>query len=488
MVEDLIILGVLLLPFRQLQIMKAITIINVSIHRVSDVCGFTRVRKGIRTLTCFCSCFIFPERLTLLIPSGIIMEVEIGQTVAERFLRYVKYDTQSAEDSKTYPSTEKQKELGRHLVEELKELGLKDASMDQYGYVTATLTPNIKRTAPIIGLLAHMDTSPEISGKDVKPQVHKNYRGGDIVLPGDTAQIIRISENPELGKKVGNDIITSDGTTLLGADDKAGIAEILDAVHYLVKHPEIEHGTIKVAFTPDEEVGTGVKYFDVKKFRAQYAYTMDGETLGEVENETFCADSVRVTFRGVLFHPGYAKGKLVNSVKLASTFVDKLPKDRDSPETTEKLEGYVHPNAIQGAVDNTTIKFIIRDFQVDGLKKKEQFLKALADETVRNYPRSSFTFEVEESYRNMRYVLDKYPEVVQKAMDAVQMAGLQSRLHSIRGGTDGARLCYMGLPTPNLATGGHNYHSKLEWISVQDMKKAVEVILNVVKVWAGVTG
>jgi tripeptide aminopeptidase len=412
------------------------------------------------------------------------MAVEIGQTVVDRFLRYVKYDTQSAEDSKTYPSTEKQKELGRHLVEELKKLNLKDASIDQYGYVTATLTANIKRSVPVIGLLGHMDTSPEITGKDVKPQVHKNYRGGDIILPGDRTQVIRMSESPELERKIGDDIITSDGTTLLGADDKAGIAEVLDAVHYLVNHPEIEHGTVKVAFTPDEEVGTGVKYFDVKRFGAQYAYTMDGETLGEVENETFSADSARVTFGGVLFHPGYAKGKLVNSIKVTAAFLDKLPKDRDSPETTEKLDGYVHPNTIQGAVDSTTIKFIIRDFTLDGLKKKEESLKILAEQTVREYPNSSFTFEVEESYRNMRIILDKYPEVVEKAMEAVRMAGLQPRLHSIRGGTDGARLCYMGLPTPNLATGGHNFHSKLEWISVQDMKKTVEVILNVVKVWA----
>jgi tripeptide aminopeptidase len=412
------------------------------------------------------------------------MAVEIGQTVVDRFLRYVKYDTQSAEGSKTYPSTEKQKELGRYLVEELKKLDLKDASIDQYCYVTATLTANIKRSVPVIGLLGHMDTSPEITGKDVKPHVHKNYRGGDIVLPGDRTQVIRMSESPELERKIGDDIITSDGTTLLGADDKAGIAEILDAVHYLVNHPEIEHGTVKVAFTPDEEVGTGVKYFDVKRFGAQYAYTMDGETLGEVENETFSADSARVTFGGVLFHPGYAKGKLVNSIKVTAAFLDKLPKDRDSPETTEKLDGYVHPNTIQGAVDSTTIKFIIRDFTLDGLKKKEESLKILAAETVREYPNSSFTFEVEESYRNMRIILDKYPEAVEKAMEAVRMAGLQPRLHSIRGGTDGARLCYMGLPTPNLATGGHNFHSKLEWISVQDMKKTVEVILNLVKVWA----
>jgi tripeptide aminopeptidase len=412
------------------------------------------------------------------------MQVEIGMTVVERFLRYVKFDTQSAEDSKTYPSTEKQKDLGRQLAEELNDLGLKDASIDQRGYVTATLTTNIQHPVPIIGFIAHMDTSPDISGKNVKPQINNNYLGGDILLPGDNTQIIRILENPELRKKIGDDIITADGTTLLGADDKAGIAEIMDAMHYLVNHPEIEHGTIKVAFTPDEEVGTGVKYFDVKQFGAQYAYTMDGEALGEVENENFCADSVRVTFHGVPFHPGYAKGKMVNAIKIASTFIDKLPKDENSPETSEKMEGYLHPNAIQGGVENTTIKLIIRDFDVEGLNKKEEILRSLAEETVRNYPKSRFTFEIVKSYRNMRHILDKYPEVIDKAMTAVRMTGMEPRLHSIRGGTDGARLCYMGLPTPNIGTGGHNYHSKLEWISTQDMKKAVEVILNIANVWA----
>jgi len=410
--------------------------------------------------------------------------IEIGDTVVERFLRYVKYDTQSAEGTGTYPSTEKQKELAKQLVEELKELRLKDASMDEHGYVTATLTANTQRAVPVIGLVAHMDTSPEVSGKDVKPQIHRKYPGGDIALSGDSSQVIRVSDSPELAKKIGNDIITSDGTTLLGADDKAGIAEIMDAIHYLMKHPEFEHGTIKIAFTPDEEVGTGVKYFDVKKFGAKYAYTLDGETIGEVENETFCADSATITFRGVPFHPGYAKGKLVNSIKIASAFVEKLPKDKMSPETTEKKEDYVHPNSIQGGVENTTVKFIVRDFEVKGLKEKEEFLSNLAEEAVRSYPRSSFEFKVEESYRNMKYVLDKYPEVIEKAMEAVRMAGLEPRLHSIRGGTDGARLCYMGLPTPNIATGGHNYHSKLEWISVQDMKKAVETILNLVNVWS----
>ena len=267
------------------------------------------------------------------------MTVEIGQTVIERFLRYVKYDTQSTENSTTYPSTEKQKELGKQLVYELKELSLQDASIDGYGYVTATLPANIQRTTPTIGFIAHMDTSPEVSGKDVKPQIHENYSGNDIILPGDNTQILRPSENPELAKKIGNEIITSDGTTLLGADDKAGVAEIVDAVHYLTTHPEIEHGIIKVAFTPDEEVGKGVEYFDVKKFGAQYAYTLDGETLGEVENETFSADSVQVTVRGVPFHPGYALGRLVNSIKIASTFVEKLPKDRDSPKQPRRWKG-----------------------------------------------------------------------------------------------------------------------------------------------------
>jgi tripeptide aminopeptidase len=329
-----------------------------------------------------------------------------------------------------------------------------------------------------------MDTSPELSGKDVKPQTHENYTGDDIVLAGDNTQILRPSENPELAKKIGNGIITADGTTLLGADDKAGVAEIVDAVHYLVNNPKIQHGTIKVAFTPDEEVGSGVEHFDVRKFGAQYAYTIDGETPGEVENETFSADSANVTFHGISFHPGYAKGRLVNSIKIASAFVNKLPKDRISPETTGKMEGYVHPYIVEGGVESTSVKFIIRDFDDNELKKKEETLRALAEETVRSYPNSNFTFEVEESYRNMKRVLDRHPQVVEKAMEAVRITGLQPRLQSIRGGTDGARLCYMGLPTPNLASGQHNFHSKLEWISIQDMKKASEIIVNLAKVWA----
>ena len=410
--------------------------------------------------------------------------VEIGETVAERFLRYVKCDTQSAEKSETYPSTGKQKEFGRKLVEELQELGLEGASIDEYGYVMATLPANIRRAVPVIGFMAHMDTSPALSGKDVKPLIHESYAGADIVLPGDNTQILRRSENPELSKKIGEGIITGDGTTLLGADDKAGVAEIMDMAHFLVNNPEVHHGTIKVAFTPDEEVGSGVEHFDVQKFGAEYAYTMDGETLGDVENETFSADSVHVTFRGISFHPGYAKGRLVNSIKVASAFVNKLPKERMSPETTEELEGYVHPYLVEGGVESTSVQFIVRDFDDDELKKKEEMLRGLVEETVRSYPKSNFTFEVEETYRNMKRVLDKHPQVVEKAMDAIGMTGLQPRLGRIRGGTDGARLCYMGLPTPNLASGQHNFHSKLEWISIQDMKKASEVIVNLVKVWA----
>ena len=409
---------------------------------------------------------------------------EIGQTVVERFLRYVKFDTQSADNATTFPSTEKQKDLGRVLANELKQAGLKDASIDEYGYVTASLPANHSRPSPTIGFIAHIDTSPDVSGKNVRPQIHENYSGTDITLLGDTTQVLRPSENPELAQKIGNGIITSDGTTLLGADDKAGVAEIVDAVSYLANHPEIEHGTIKVAFTPDEEVGGGVDHFNVRDFGAQYAYTLDGETVGEVENETFSADSFQITFRGVSFHPGYARGRLVNSIKIASAFVDKLPKDGNSPETTERMEGFVHPNMIQGGVEDTTIKFIVRDFENDGLRRKEESLRALAEETVRHYQNSNFTFKVEESYRNMKPILDQHPQVVAKAMDAIRMAGLQPRLHSIRGGTDGARLCYMGLPTPNVGTGGHNFHSKLEWISIQDMKKAVEVIVNLAKLWS----
>jgi tripeptide aminopeptidase len=373
--------------------------------------------------------------------------------------------------------------LGAVLVEELEEMGL-EAQMDKHGYVTGELPGNAKKKTPTIGLIAHMDTSPGVSGANVKPQIHRDYKGGDIVLSGDSSQVIRVEDNPLLAKQIGNDIITSDGTTLLGADNKAGIAEIFDAVHHLVAHPEIEHGTIKIAVTPDEEVGTGTKYFDVEKFGADYAYTVDGETAGEIDNETFCADTVTLTIHGINVHPGYAKDKLVNSIKIAAEIIDQLPRNALSPETTEKREGYLHPNSISGGVESTTIKLLIRDFTVDGLKKHEEMLRILADKVMAKHPRARLDFQVEEPYRNMKYKIDEDPRVVEYAMEAVRCAGLEPKLHMIRGGTDGARLSYQGLLTPNIFTGGHNFHSKLEWIAVQDMQKAVEVILHLVQIWA----
>ena len=412
------------------------------------------------------------------------MNKKIEYSVVERFLKYVKYDTQSDENSETYPSTEKQKILGKELVIELKELGLTDAEMDEYGYVTATLESNIDRSVPTIGLIAHMDTSPDVSGADVKPIVHRKYQGGDIVLPGDPSQIIRYNDNQELANQVGNIIITSDGTTLLGADNKAGIAEIFDAVHHLVKNPEIEHGKIRIAITPDEEIGQGTKYFNVKKFAADYAYTIDGETVGEVEDETFCADAVNIKITGKNVHPGYAKNKMINSIKIAVAIMDKLPKDSLSPETTENRQGYVHPNNLTGTVEETTIKFLIRDFTVQGLKQHEQFLKGLTEQVMEDYPGAKLEFKVEESYRNMKYKIDEDPKVVEYALEAVRRSGIEPKKSIIRGGTDGAMLSYKSLLTPNIFTGGHNFHSKQEWISVQDMQKAVEVIINLIQIWA----
>lgn len=404
-------------------------------------------------------------------------------TVVERFLRYVKYDTQSSEDSTTFPSTEKQKILGQVLADELKEIGMQNVELDEFGYVYAELPSNTDKNVPPIGFLAHMDTSPEVSGANVNPIIHKNYDGGKIVLPADPTQVIDPEEHPDLKEQIGNDIITADGTTLLGADNKAGLAEIVDAMRYLIQHPEIKHGPIKVCFTPDEEVGRGTEKIRLDRFGAKYAYTVDGESIGEIENETFCADTVILTIQGFNCHPGYAKNKLVNAIKIAADFIDALPKDSLSPETTEGREGYVHPYFVNGGVDVTTIKILIRDFEEAGLKEKEAFLKALAEEIVSKYPKASFKFEVQESYRNMRYVLDQHPQVVQYALEAVERAGIKPKLNIIRGGTDGSRLSYMGLPCPNIFAGEHAFHSRLEWISVQDMQKAVDVIVNLCQIW-----
>ncbi len=402
----------------------------------------------------------------------------------DRFLTYVKFDTQSSEESDTYPSTEKQKELGRHLVKELKELGLQDVEMDEHGYVFATLPANVDYDVPVIGLISHMDTSPEVSGANVNPIIHENYQGQDIVLPNDPEQVIKFDQNPELKHCIGKDIITTDGTTLLGADDKAGIAEIMGTLQYLIENPEIKHGTIRVAFTVDEEVGTGTKYFDVKKFGADYAYTIDGESLGEIEDETFCADTAYVTIKGVNVHPGYAKGKMINGIKIGAELIERLPKDRMSPETTEGREGYLHPHAFKGSVELTEITFLVRDFTVEGLEEKEKFLKDLCDELSQKYQPATVTMKVEESYRNMKYKIDEDPKVVEYAIEAVKRAGIEPRHSLIRGGTDGSRLSFMGLLTPNIFTGGHNFHSKKEWICIYDMEKAVETLVNLVQIWA----
>jgi len=405
----------------------------------------------------------------------------LEHTCVERFLRYVTFDTQSSEESSTFPSTEKQKLLGQELVQDLRTIGLSDAMMDEWGYVTATLPPTVSHETPVIGLIAHMDTSPDVSGKDVKPTWHRGYKGGDLTLP--SGLVIRAQENPALAGQIGNDLITSDGATLLGADNKAGIAEILDALHHLITHPEIPHGVIRVAITPDEEVGRGTEHFDVKKFAAHFAYTIDGESLGEVEDETFSADSVTIRIQGVNVHPGYAKDKLVNAIKIAAEIVDQLPRYSLSPETTEKREGYVHPHGLTGTVEEATIKFLIRDFTVEGLKEKETFLQRLATEVMKRHGRAKMDFRVEESYRNMKYKLDEEPRVVEYALEAVRRAGVTPVQSIIRGGTDGSKLSYQGLLTPNIFTGGHNFHSRQEWISVQDMQKAVEVIVHLVQIW-----
>ena len=401
----------------------------------------------------------------------------------DRFLKYVKYDTQSNEDSTTFPSDPKQLELSKVLVEELKVIGLKDAEMDEYGYVMATLPSNTSKNVPTIGFIAHVDTSPAVTGANVNPIIHKNYKGGDIVLPKDPTKIIDAAGNPELKEMIGLDIITTDGTTLLGADDKAGIAEIMDAMNYLIQHPEVKHGTIRVCFTPDEEVGRGTEKFDVQKYGAKYAYTIDGSTRGEVETETFSADAVVLKFHGKNVHPGYAKNKMINAVKIASRFLEMLPKISLSPETTDKREGYVHPTSIKSDETLATIKFIIRDFDASKLKEYENLLKELAEKAVLQFPGSTMEFEVIEQYRNMKYILDQHPLVEANAVEALNRLGIKPINSAIRGGTDGARLSFMGLPAPNLFAGGHNFHGFAEYIAIQDMEAAVKMIVTLANVW-----
>jgi len=406
--------------------------------------------------------------------------------VVERFLRYVRMDTQSDENSESYPSTPGQLDLGRILVDELKTIGLQDVEMDKHGYVTATLPANTTSDEaskiPVIAFIAHMDTYHEVSGKNVRPIIHQNYDGTDIRLHADSGETIRVDDNPELRDFMGDDIITADGTTLLGADDKAGIAEIMAAMEYLVQHPEIKHGHIRVAFTPDEEIGNGTKYFDVEKFGAQYAYTMDGGYPGEVENETFCADTATVVVKGKDVHPGYAKNKMINAVRAASYFIG-LFQENALPETTEDREGYLHPYNIEGNVSEARITILLRDFQVEGLIEKKRWLEEWIETTGKQFPGVELELEITESYRNMIYKLQEDDRVMEYAIEAVKQAGLKPIQRAIRGGTDGARLSFMGLLTPNLFAGGMNFHSKQEWVAVGSMKKAVETILHLVQIW-----
>jgi tripeptide aminopeptidase len=404
-------------------------------------------------------------------------------TVTERFLRYVVIDTQSDPGSATCPSTDKQKNLGRLLAAELQAMGLRDAHLDDFGYVYATIPANTDKQVPVICFCSHMDTSPDCSGKDVKPQIVRNYSGGDIVLPGDPTQVIRAAEHPALKDQIGSDIVTSDGTTLLGADNKAGLAEIMDAAHFLVQNPQIRHGAIKILFTPDEEIGRGVDKADLKKLAADFAYTIDGETAGNIEDETFSADGAILTIEGVSVHPGFAKGKMEHAIKIAAAIVDRLPKETCSPETTEGKEGFLHPIAIAGALEKATLGFIVRDFTDEGLKKKEALLDSIVKDVMKDFPRSSYRLEIKPQYRNMKQVIDRHPEIVDHAMEAIRRAGLTPKKTSIRGGTDGSRLSFMGLPCPNIFAGEHAFHSRLEWVSRQDMEKAVQTIVHLAMIW-----
>ncbi|KQS33736.1 peptidase T [Dyadobacter sp. Leaf189] len=405
-------------------------------------------------------------------------------SVLERFLRYVQIDTQSDPESESFPSTAKQRDLSNLLAVELLQMGVSDAHVDEHGYVYATIPSNSGKTnVPVICFCSHVDTSPDVTGANVKPIVHENWDGTDIVLPDDHTQVLRPGELHDLDQQIGNDIVTASGKTLLGADNKAGVAEIMAAAEYLINHPEIRHGEIKILFTPDEEVGRGTERVDLAKLGAHYGYTVDGEAAGTLENETFSADGVKITISGVSTHPGYALGKLENAVKIAADIIARLPKDTLSPETTENKEGFIHPTHIEGIQEKVTLGFIIRDFTTAGLHEKEEYLKSIVDEVLKAYPNSTADFKVQEQYRNMKEVLDKYPEIIAHAEEAMRRAGLNPVCRSIRGGTDGSRLSFMGLPCPNIFAGEHAFHSKLEWVSVQDMEKAVETIVNICCVW-----
>ena len=403
-------------------------------------------------------------------------------SVLDRFLRYVQIDTRADESSTTCPTTPGQLTLQRLLADELTELGLSDVSLDANGYLMATVPATIRGAAPTIGFIAHVDTSPEMPGEGVKPIVHRAWDGRDIVLPDDPTAILRAADYPDLAAQVGHDIVTASGTTLLGADDKAGVAAIVAAAEHLMAHPEIPHGPIRVGFTPDEEIGRGANLFDVARFGAVCAYTLDGGNCGELEFESFSADAMRVSFIGFNTHPGYAKGKMVNAIKAAARFVDRLPKDGLSPETTDGYDGYLHPYQFEASVDRTSVRVLLRDFVTSGLRDKQRLVERIAAE-VASETGTRVEFVVDEQYRNMREVLDLHPDVVERARTAIRRAGLTPIEKPIRGGTDGSRLSFMGLPTPNLFAGEHNFHSRLEWTSRQDLEQAVAVIVELARAW-----
>jgi tripeptide aminopeptidase len=404
------------------------------------------------------------------------------ETVTDRFLRYVVIDTQSDAASPTQPSTEKQKNLGRLLVAELLEMGIADAHLDEHGYIYATVPANTDKQVPVLCLCSHMDTAPDFTGTDVRPQVVKNYAGGDIVLSSNRKQVIRAAEHPALAEQIGNDIITTDGTTLLGADDKAGIAEIMTAAKFLIDNPDIRHGAVRILFTTDEEIGRGVDKVDLEKLGADFGYTVDGETAGHIEDETFSADGVKITIQGVAIHPGFAKDRMENAIKIAAAIVDRLPRDA-APETTEGRQGFVHPTGVAATMEQATINLIVRDFRDEGLAEKEAMLEAVVREVMEAYPGSSYSFEVTEQYRNMKAVVGRHPEIVDNALEAIRRAGMEPYRGAIRGGTDGSRLSFMGLPCPNIFAGGHAFHSPLEWVSSQDMEKAVKTLVELARVW-----
>jgi tripeptide aminopeptidase len=401
-----------------------------------------------------------------------------------RFLEYVQIDTQSDPESKSFPSTEKQKNLGKLLATQLKTMGVVDAHIDEFGYVYATIPATVTNNVPVICLCAHMDTAPDCSGSGVKPIVHANYKGQDLILPDDTSQVISTVEHPYLLEKIGDDIVTASGLTLLGADDKAGVAIIMEVVHQLMQNKGLAHGEIKILFTPDEEVGRGVEHVDLDKLGADFGYTLDGGELGSFEHETFSANGVEIIVHGVIAHPGSAKGKMVNALKIIGAFLDALPKDVLAPEVTEGLQGFVHPTDVKGGAEKAVVKLIVRDFNTAKLQEYQDLMQSILDKIMLSYPKASYEFKVTEQYRNMGEVLQQYPEVIKHAVTAIEQEGIKPISVPVRGGTDGSRLSFMGLPCPNLFTGEMALHSKHEYVSVQDMEKSVRVVLRMLQNWA----